>query len=254
MAKGDSTDLLMKFVKDSNPIAGESTTELVSSEGSANPLLKGFNKGFYSEIDRFTMKAGIRDDDANAQQSPEGARRTAALDLAQARPITRTTSGPGGTTTTTVIQPQRQTASLASTVRRGSYQSWRSGKARPPYPVDLQPVSFTRVIDKTSAVLIQSCIDCISFDSISLIKRKSSGMEGPSGETASGEVFLRLDFVGALVIKVDWDNDDKVSETIDFICRSVSIHYRPQLPDGSLGRIRPGFWSMVPGEVQQPLS
>ena len=253
MAAGDSTDLMMKFVKDGNPIKGESTTELVSSEGKSNTLLKGFDPGFYSEIDRFTMKAGIRDDDGNGDApSARGTGQHAALDLAQSRPVTRTTTGPGGVTTTTTVQP-RPTASLASTVKRGGYQSWRNGRPHL-YPVDLQPISFTRVIDKTSAVLIQSCIDCTSFDSISLIKRKSSGIASASGEVASGEVFLRLDFVGCLVIKVDWDNDDKVSETVDFICRSVSISYRPQLPDGGLGRIRPGFWSMVPGETQQPVS
>jgi type VI protein secretion system component Hcp len=252
MAKGDSVDLLMKFVKDGNPLKGESTTVLVSSEGKSNPLIRGFDPGYFSEIDRFTMKAGIRDEDASAQ-STAGSQQHAALDLAQARPITRTVRRPDGTVTTETIEAPRTTASALTTSTRGSYQSWRSGTNRKGFPVDLAPVSFTRVIDKTSTVLIQSCIDSVSFDSISMIKRKSTGISDVSGDVPSGEVFLRVDFIGCLIIKVDWDNDDKVTETIDFICRTVSIHYRPQLPDGTLGRTRPGFYSIV-GDPQPPMT
>jgi type VI protein secretion system component Hcp len=254
MAKGDSVDLMMKFVVEGDrALAGEATTILVSSEGEKNPLTRGFKPGFFSEIDRFSMKAGIRDDDPSAGQSATGTRTHAALDLATPRPITRTIRNPDGTTSTETIQLPRQTGSLQSTAARGSYQSWRSGTNRKGFPVDLAPVSFTRVIDKTSTKLIQSCIDSTSFDSISLIKRKSSGIESITGEVGSGEVFLRVDFIGCLIIKVDWDNDDKVNESIDFICRTVSIHYRPQLPDGSLGRMKPGFYSMV-GDQQPPMT
>ena len=228
MAKGDSTDLMMKFVLRGRPIAGESTTELISAEGKTNPLLKGFDPGCYIEIDRFTFKAGIRDNEDTS---------------------TTPTTKPSNARDPKV-KPAR---TLAATATRGSYQSWRSGKAHN-YPAELQPISFSRQIDKTSSVLIQNCIDCVSYDSATLIKRKASGVLGSDGQVAAGEVFLRLDFIGVLVIKVDWDNDDKVNESCDFICRSVTISYRPQLPDGSLGRIVPGFWSMVPGERQLALA
>ena len=45
----------------------------------------------------------------------------------------------------------------------------------------------------------------------------------------------------------------EVEETCEFVCRSVTISYRPQLPDGSLGGIVPGF-DMVPNDQQLPLS
>jgi type VI protein secretion system component Hcp len=127
------------------------------------------------------------------------------------------------------------------------FQAWRAGKSAK-YPVDMQPVSFTRSIDKSSATLIQNCIDCVAFDSASLIKRKAAGGQ------AAGEVFLRMDFLGVLVIGVDWSNDDGVQETCQFICRSAMISYRPQLSDGTLAAPISRFWSMVAGTPQPGFS
>jgi type VI protein secretion system component Hcp len=251
MAKGDSVDLMMKFVLKGNTLKGESTTVLVKPGGESNELINGFNLGYYSEIDRFTMRAGIRDEDPNANQAANGVERPPPPPPPP--PVTRTIVGANGQRTTQIIQPPRPTASTRAIATRGSYQSWREGTNRKGFPVDLAPVTFTRIIDKTSTTLIQACIDSVSFDKISLIKRKSSGIENISGEVGSGDVFLRVDFIGCLIIKVDWDNDDKVSETIDFICRTVSIHYRPQLPDGTLGRTKPGFYSIV-GDPQPPMN
>lgn len=252
MAKGDSVDLMIKFVKSgTKALEGECTTVLVKPGGESNNLIKGFDPGYFSEIDRFTMRAGIRDEDADEGKS--GTQTT--QQRSQATTTTTTTNGPHGTTTTTTTSnAQHQTATARQTSTRGSYQSWRNGtnKGRG-FPVDLAPVSFTRVIDKTSKDLIQSCIDSESFEKITLIKRKSSGIQNISGEVGSGDVFLRVDFIGCLIIKVDWDNDDKVTETVDFICRTVSIRYRPQLPDGSLGATKTGFYTMV-GDIQPPES
>lgn len=34
---------------------------------------------------------------------------------------------------------------------------------------------------------------------------------------------------------MEWDNEDPVKETVEFVCHAVTIHYLPQLPDGTLG-------------------
>jgi hypothetical protein len=93
---------------------------------------------------------------------------------------------------------------------------------------------------------MKKCIDREMFQRISLIKRRATG--GP----AAGEVFLRLDFLEALLTDVQWNNNDEVEETCEFICRHVCINYRPQLPDGSLGASVQGYWSMVPNETTAP--
>lgn len=223
MATDAASDLMMKFVLNGNPIAAESTAQLISSEGSSNPLLNGFKQGFMFEVDRFTFKAGIADDDSGNTGSQGN------------------TGAPGNS------KNAKQARTRSAVAAIGGFQAFRAGKAHK-YPADLQPVSFTRSIDASSSTLIQNCIDKVSYDRATLIKRKAAG--GPS----AGEVFLRLDFLGVLVISVDWSNDDEVEETCQFICRSVTISYRPQLPDGSLGATVPGFWSMMPGEKQAPLA
>jgi type VI protein secretion system component Hcp len=222
MAQGDASDLMMKFVLHGKPITAEGKSDLSLGDSASSPLLKGFIPGCVFEIDRFTFKAGILDDDAAA--------RTAA-----------------GNTTPQQAGNAPKPNTPASRTPRGGYQGWRAGK-KSKYPADLQPVSFTRSIDASSSLLIQNCIDCVSYDRATLIKRKAAG------SAAAGEVFLRLDFIGVMVIGVDWSNDDEVEETCQFICRSVTISYRPQLPNGSLGAVVPGFWSMVPGETIAPLA
>ena len=74
------------------------------------------------------------------------------------------------------------------------------------------------------------------------MKRKAAG------GASAGEVYLRLDFVGVLITQVGWSNDDPVKETCQFIARAITVNYRPQLSDGTLGDTRHGFWSMLPWE------
>jgi type VI protein secretion system component Hcp len=210
MAKGEHSDLLMKFVLNNNAVPAESLTELVSHGKTPNPLLKDFKPGFMFEVNRFSFRAGSVDDEAADKKEKDK-------------------------------EKSKEKKGASSIAKRGAYQSWRSGKPHK-YPVDLQPVSFTRPIDASSPALIQSCIDCVSYDSATIIKRKAAG------SAAAGEVFMRIDFVGVLIINVEWEDEDEIEETVQFICRSVTMSYRPQLPDGSLGGIVTGFWSMVPDD------
>jgi type VI protein secretion system component Hcp len=219
MAQGDASDLVMKFVAAGNAIPGECQTQLIASDGWGKQLIAGFEPKFMFEVDRFTFATGIADDTAGDATTPD-----------------KTAAQPGD---------KNAKAAKASpwTAKPGGFHAWRAGKAYK-YPVEMQPVSFTRSIDRSSTTLIQSCINCEPFDSAALIKRKAAG------GVAAGEVFLRLDFLGVLVVGVDWSDDAQVQETCHFICRAVTISYRPQLPDGSLGFPKVKFWSMVADERQ----
>ena len=227
MATGDATDLIMKFVYKGSPITGECITNVLPPEAAPNELAKGFSPGSQFEIDRFTLKAGLSDPSSPGAANPAapGAKGTAATKgHGTAKPAVAHSNTPG---------------------KGGSNTGFRPGKT---YPVDIQPVSFTRSIDASSTTLIQKCIDCETFDSATLIKRKAAGSD------ATGEIFLRLDFLDVLVIAVDWSNDDEVQETCQFICRSIIISYRPQLPNGQLGGRISTFWSNVKGATEPPLS
>jgi type VI protein secretion system component Hcp len=211
-------DLLMKFVLNNKPIEAESLTDLTSTSKVPNPLMEGFTSGQCFEIDNFKFRAGTAGD-------------------GKVRPSTPTKTESDSTGKTEKISTPPHSGA------REDYQTWRAGGNRR-YPVDLKPISFERSIESSSALLIQSCIDCVYFDSATLIKRK------PTGSAAAGEAYLRLDFTGVLVTGVDWSDGDEVKETCTFICRGVTIGYRPQLPNGSLGAVTSGFWSVAPGVKQ----
>ena len=231
MAEAQSGDILMKFVLDGRPIAGESASELEIPGKRRSRLLSGFKKLHMFEIDSFTFSVGIEDDsggDTPAAKGPhagaKGAHPAAHGAAHGAKGATTPAKGP-----------------------LGGFAAWRSGRAHKKYPVSVQPISFSRPIDRASSALLQNCIKCTTYDSATLVKRK------PAGSQAAGEVYLRMDFTGVLITDIDWSNDDPVKETCKFISRAITVHYRPQLPDGTLGIIRPGFWSMLPWEREVQL-
>jgi hypothetical protein len=38
-----------------------------------------------------------------------------------------------------------------------------------------------------------------------------------------------------LIVAVDWDGSDIVKEKVKFVCRTVSVKYRPQMAHGKAG-------------------
>ncbi len=225
----DSGDLLLRMVQQSGQIVrGASQTVLTAPGRQASPLVKNFTPGFIIEIDNFSLRLG-----------------TSGLE-------------PGATPQTQLVKVDTPTQqrdedekreSIGALARKGGYQSWRAGNLNAKYPLDIQPITFEKPADISSKTLIDSCINCTSFDSAAIIKRK------PVGDGSAGEVYLRLDFTGVLVIKVDWaDEDEYIKETISFIARGITMSYRPQISSGTLGPITSGFWSMVPSEKEMIFS
>ena len=216
------SDILIKFVLDGSPIAGESSTVLDVGTG-RNELLAGFMAQKMFEVESFTFSVGIEDDSGDAQKGA-GAKGGHAGKGGKAGHGAAPAQGP-----------------------LGGFKAWRTGHKTKPYPVSVQPITFTRPIDRASTSLLQHCIKCTSFDFVAIVKRK------PAGSEAAGEPYLRMDFVGALIVDVSWTNDDPIKETCKFISRAITVRYRPQLPSGKLGAPRLGFWSMLPWESEAPL-
>jgi type VI protein secretion system component Hcp len=112
-----------------------------------------------------------------------------------------------------------------------------SGKSNQIAASPIQPVSFTRQIDAASAALIQNLASTNQgFQSASVIKRKAAGTG------ASGEVYFRIDFDEVLITDIGWDSGDEVSEKCSFICRGITVRYRRQNDDGTLGPVVYGKW------------
>jgi type VI protein secretion system component Hcp len=191
-------DLLMKFVKGGDAIDAECQTDVDPKD----KFLEDFKPGKFFEIDEFNFGVGLEDDD-----SPSGKHHG------------------GG---------QGQAEMRHSRVRFGN---WLSGERTKAYPVDLEPFSFTRQMDRASPLLFEMCCNSQSFTSATLVKRKAAGSD------ASGHGFLRIDFKDVLLIGVDWDSGDVVKEKCKFICRGVKMQYKPQLPNGTLSGAVPGTWN-----------
>ncbi len=231
MADNAVSDLIMKFeTKPGQPIEGESLTVLDLLKGD---MTKGFKKGYMFEVESFTFRAGVsgEDEDSKNKQKDETAARKQSKEQNRINQTMHVASGAKGPP-----PPLLEVGAKPTSV--GAFSKWRAGQEAK-YPVDISPVEFSRAIDKASTILLQNCIRRVTYDSATLIKRKSAGSR------SSGEVYLRFDFTGVMMTRIDWDNDDPIKEKCQFICRAVTVSYRPQLPDGTLGAVVPGFWTMT---------
>lgn len=212
MAGSNETgDLLMFVAKtQSSLISGEGMSDLTPM----SEMLSGFKVGKFFEISSFQFSIETMKKDENAKNlalfakhlgAQFGAGIPAALKQAPLKPID---------------------VKVADTAE--------------PESCPIQPVSFSRPIDKGSPELMQLCIDSTTVYGAVVVKRK------PAGGKAAGEAYLRFEFRGVLFTDVSWDNGESVTEKCSFITRAVTVKYRPQLPDGSLGAIKSGSWSRLP--------
>ena len=103
--------------------------------------------------------------------------------------------------------------------------------------VQLGDVTITRLIDEASMRLMQACINAEGFDSAAIIKRRATG-----GSLQSGEAYMRIDFTGVLITKIDWTDQHIVQEKCTFITRQVQVRYRPQSASGALGPVSSATW------------
>jgi type VI protein secretion system component Hcp len=218
MAKEDSTDIFMMFKEKKNgkPLPGESTTELKVKDGPGNELLNGFAARAMFEISKFDFGVGV------AQQAVEEFEYPGLKAALAAVPGVK-------------LPPRKPRAKSAP------------GQTLDESPVTIQPVSFTRRMDRASSILLHHTIKRTYFEHVALVKRKAAG------GAAAGEAYLRLDFEGVILIEANWSNDDPIEETYSFQARAITVRYKPQLPDGKLGAAKVGFWSMVPNAVETRL-
>lgn len=94
----------------------------------------------------------------------------------------------------------------------------------------LDDISVTRQIDRASMTLMDNCINAVGFDSATIVKRRAAG-----GETVSGRAYVRYDFDGVLLTKIEWTDEHIVKERITFITRGLTMQYCQQMASGILG-------------------
>ena len=213
MATGDSTDMFMILVDDKGPLMGESTAELRVPGRPSNSLTNGFEPGRMFEISKFDFGVGVGQEALDEMEYPDR-------------------KGGSGSARQSGMPPRRKI---------------RPGQSRDETPVTIQPISFTREMDRASHLLLHHTIKRTFFRRAAIVKRKSAG------GGAAGEAYLRIECKGVMLIEASWSDDQPVEETYSFHARAITVYYRPQKADGSLGALLHGFWSMVPNEQETPL-
>jgi type VI protein secretion system component Hcp len=223
MAKGDHSDLYMTFVDSTGArIPGESRGNLTSSDTTSKTLLSGFDPGFVFEIESFSFSAQADDTDPNEMRGA----------------IEKENTQPGKPVKGAPPTPRMTPAQMAQEVK-----SRLDKQTGPP----VREITFTRSVDTPSGYFMGNIVAGKGYKKATLIKRKSAGSRTSDGGMAAGDVHLRIDFDMVLMTKVDWsDDNEEVKETCTFICRKISIQYRPQLPNGKLGAVVSGGWEWKP--------
>lgn len=205
MAK--SVDILMKLVDSSGAIAAESQSRFNQND----EFMQGFELGKFFDVLNFDFGVKLHD-------SSEG--------------HTKPTGGTGG-------------AGAAPSLGRSAFSSWLgfTGNLRnfAGYPVDVDEFEFKRQFDVASPILFQLCATSAPLKSATLVQRKAGSSQSQMGISPC---YLRIDFFDVLLTSVGWDVEDEgVEEKVKFVSRRISVQYRPQKPDGTLGSPVNGNWS-----------
>lgn len=209
-----ASEIFMYFCQEATPLTGECQTELAVRGRPKNELLQGFHSGLMFEISRFQFGVGIEKVENPASKEIEEFYKSSG------RPPPRNKPRPKDL-------PREASEDTAATVH---------------------PVTFTRAMDTASSQLLHHTIKCTYFRKVAIVKRKSAG------GASAGEAYLRMDFRGVIIAQAGWSNEDPIEESYTLQARAITMRYRPQLEDGTLGASRVGFWSMVPDAREADLS
>jgi type VI protein secretion system component Hcp len=234
MAADDHSDLFMKFVDVRHQHLGaESRTELSSSDPVSKQMLRGFEHKKFLEIDSFSMSAQV--DDSTPDEMKRDIMRENQRLIADYEKRRREGK----------LQPNEQRPKQKSADEVNNDVKTRQNQASQGSPV--KEINFTRQVDITSKAFLMGLKQGHGYRSATLIKRKGAGSKDQSGAPAAGDVYLRIDFESVLVTSIDWSDDDgEIKEECKFICKKITIQYRPQLPSGKLGAIKTGSWEYKP--------
>jgi hypothetical protein len=214
MPESTGTDLVMRFELDNTPVYAECALDIADDDN----LMKdgGFVAATYDEysnffqIENFDFSFSVKPDEGNSTPQPRGG----------THPLT------GGGGKSTGFNPPFAKWRSASSPQHAAALSRN-------YPFEVNSISFDRLIDRASVTFFDCCLKSRSFNKAVLIKRIARGHLGNKPRLPIGD--MRAVFTDVLITQIDWDDGDMVKEKCEFICRAMSITYRQQKWDGSLG-------------------
>ena len=122
------------------------------------------------------------------------------------------------------------------------YGRWRgladdSDTPDPPFRADPDDVSFSRLIDSASPVLLKNCLDKKRFDTAVIVKRSRMG------SAAQMSTILRLEFQQVFVRAVQWEDGNTVRESCKFKFGLMKATYRKRNQDSSIASSSSCSWA-----------
>jgi type VI protein secretion system component Hcp len=220
MADDKTNDILMRFVQSNGQsVDGEAQSEVDYTD----LLMLDFKDGKFFQVEDFSMGIEVSDEDPGKDNI-----NTAKVGTASA-----------------ALQPS------GPSIKFGRWKSATRAEAKDiKYPVQMDPFSFTRTIDKASLIFFESCVKSYSFKQATMVKRKVTGSAGAKdalitislGGLSGLSGFLRLDFYDVLITSLQWDDGETIKEKGKFVFRRMTIQYRRQNHKGTLQGISQAEW------------
>ncbi|RYE98798.1 MAG: hypothetical protein EOO77_36590 [Oxalobacteraceae bacterium] len=213
-----SIDVLMQVIVTAQGLAmgAEDYTD-VTALVQNDPMLKDFKPGHFCTLQQFDFSAGLASLVGNKGDDTDQE------------------------TETSDAESVKTVAEMARATQRDRYLQRKNDDI-----VDMQPVSYTRILDAASTELFDALTKSKTIAKISIVKRKAAGA------AASGLGYLRLNFENVLMTSLTWsDGVHVLTESGTFIYRKVTIEYKKQNPGGALVDGSTGTWTMSPNKAGQ---
>ncbi len=219
MADGSDSDVLMYLIaKGSDPIQAESQSSLIPGD----KLTADFQKGKFFEAEGFTFGIKLKDDEGARKKKTDETRSSGHFD-------DRRDPRKRG-------DDNRESAEDARSFARWRALSDDAVKPTPPFMAEPEDFSLTRVIDTSSPILLQQCLDVQRFVKAVVVKRSRLASSG----ALAG--FLRMEFYQVYLKSIDWTDGDAVRETCKFKYAALNVSYVKRKADGTTMSSWPCEW------------
>ena len=98
--------------------------------------------------------------------------------------------------------------------------------------VKFNEFTIKKTVDSASPLFFKNLATGVHYKTVTLEMRKAGG-----NPESSGQVFLKFTFGTVFTTKIDWSGpgDEGPEEQITFVYGKLSVEYKPQNPDGTLG-------------------
>jgi type VI protein secretion system component Hcp len=233
----ETRDTLMRMVIGNNPIAAEAQALIAGDDTLAADFRKtkvatNAFTGSYFAVKDFRLEVGLLPDTL-PNEAEEGQARREQDDIFRMQ-------------IEFLMSAQRNAATGKPPMAGHSFNQFprfmtfgASSIRGKPFSTDLEPVQFSKLMDKSSIELFKACVNFTVFDSATIIKRRGMGSD-------LLYTYLQITFTDVLIIDFDWQDDDVVKENVKFVCREAKVKYAMPKDDGSLdASLPPQSWSLL---------